>query len=163
VDNIVFAGNINLNTARRGDMRYGCRCLMLGHDTAVADSGMRYLETGVTYRSHCQHVREDGEARGHESFLEHICMTKDLEATVSLLSDATTDHFPVVASVSVDRVAPTTKSIERRSFKALERPALLRALDSWPWSDVYKIRDPDKVLDFISRGIVHGLDQAAPM
>jgi hypothetical protein len=38
------------------------------------------------------------------------------------------------------------------------RPALLRALDSWPWSEVYQIRDPDKVLDFISRGIVHGLD-----
>jgi hypothetical protein len=57
--------------------------------------------------------------------LDHICMTKDLEATVSVLSDATTDHYPVIASVSVDNVAPTTKSIERRSFKVLERPALL--------------------------------------
>jgi hypothetical protein len=108
-------------------------------------------------------VREDGEARGHESVLDHICMTKDLEATVSVLSDAATEHSPVVASVLVNRVAPTTKSIKRRNFKALERPALLLALDSWPWSDVYKIRDPDKVLDFVSRGIVHGLDQAAPM
>jgi hypothetical protein len=52
-------------------------------------------------------------------------MTKDLEATVSVLSNATTDHYPVIASVSVDNVAPTTKSIERRSFKVLERPALL--------------------------------------
>jgi hypothetical protein len=49
VDNIVFAGNINLDTARRGDVRYGRMCLMLAHDNAVADSGMRYLETGVTY------------------------------------------------------------------------------------------------------------------
>jgi hypothetical protein len=64
--------------------------------------------------------------------------------------------------VSVNRVALTTKSINRRNFKALERPALLRALDSWPWSDVLQIRDPDKVLDFVTRGIVHGLDQAAP-
>jgi hypothetical protein len=90
-------------------------------------------------------------------------VTKDLEATVRVLSDATTDHYPVVTSMSVNRVAPTTKSIERRSFIALKRPALLRALDSWPWSDVYKIRDPDKVLDFVSRGIVHVLDQAATM
>jgi hypothetical protein len=89
-------------------------------------------------------------------------VTKDLEATVSVLSDATTDHSPVIASVLVNRVSPTTKSIERRNYKALKRPALLRALDSWPWSDVYKIRDPDKVLDFVSREIVHGLDQAAP-
>jgi hypothetical protein len=80
---------------------------------------MRYLEMGVTYRSHGQHVRVDGEARGHKLVINHICVTKDLEATVSVLSDATKDQFPVVASVLVNKVAPTTKSIERRSFKAL--------------------------------------------
>jgi hypothetical protein len=144
VDNVVLAGNINLDMAGRKDVRYGRRCLMLAHDNAVADSDMRYLETGVTYRSHGQHVREDGEARGHESVLDHICVTKVLEATMSVLSDATTDHFPVIASVLVDKGVPTTKSIVRRNFKALERPALLRALESLPWSDVYQIRDPDK-------------------
>jgi hypothetical protein len=162
VDNVIFAGDINLDTARRSKVRYGRRCLMLVHDNAVAESNMRYLETGVTYRSHGQHVREDGEVKGHESVLHHICITRDMEATVRVLSDATTDHSPVVASVSVKRVAPTTKSINRRNFKALERPALLQALDMWPWSDVFQIRDPDKVLDFVTRGIVNGLDQAAP-
>jgi hypothetical protein len=66
VDNIIFAGDINLNTARRSNVRYGRRCLMLAHDNAVADTNMRYLETGVTYRSHGQHMREDGEVRGHK-------------------------------------------------------------------------------------------------
>jgi hypothetical protein len=60
VDNVFFAGDINLDTARRSDVRYGHRCLMLVHDNAVADSSLRYLETGVTYRSHGQHVRKDG-------------------------------------------------------------------------------------------------------
>jgi hypothetical protein len=161
VDNVIFAGDINLNRARRSDVRYGRRCLMLVHDNAVADSNKRYLETGVTYRSHGQHVREDGEVRGHESVLDHICVTWYMEATVRVISDATTDYSPVVAFVSVNRVAPTTKSINRRNFKALERRALLQALESRPWSDVFQIRDPDKVLDFVTRGIVHGLDQAA--
>jgi hypothetical protein len=49
VDNVVFAGNINLDTARRYEVRYLRRCLMLAHDSAVADSNMRYLETGVMY------------------------------------------------------------------------------------------------------------------
>jgi hypothetical protein len=155
VDNIILAGDINLDTDRRCDVRYGRRCLMLTHNIALAESNMRYLETGVTYRSYGQHVREDGEVRGHESVLDHICVTKDLEATVSVLSDATTDHSLVVAAVTVNRVALTTKSMEWRNFKALERPALLRVLDTWPWSDVYKI--------FVARGIVNGLDQAAPM
>jgi hypothetical protein len=90
-------------------------------------------------------------------------VTKDLENTVSVLSDATTDHSPVVAAVTVNRVASTTRSMERGNFKALERLALLRALDTWPWSDMYGIRDLDKVLDFITRGIVNGLDRAAPV
>jgi hypothetical protein len=66
VDNVIFAGDIHLDTARSSKVRYGRRCLMLVHDNAVADSNMRYLETGVRYRSHGQHVREDGEVRGHK-------------------------------------------------------------------------------------------------
>jgi hypothetical protein len=38
------------------------------------------------------------------------------------------------------------KIMKRRNFKALERPALLQALDAWPWADVYGIRDPDRAL-----------------
>jgi hypothetical protein len=52
VENVVLAGNINLDTTRRCNVRYGRRCIMLAHDSAVADSNMRYLETGITYRSH---------------------------------------------------------------------------------------------------------------
>jgi hypothetical protein len=63
---------------------------MLAHDSAVADSNMRYLETGITYRSHRQHLREDGEAREHKSVLDHICGTEDLVAIVSVISDTTT-------------------------------------------------------------------------
>jgi hypothetical protein len=42
-------------------------------------------------------------------------------------------------------------------------PALLRALKSWPWSNVYRIKDPDAFLDFINNRIVHGMDPAAPL
>jgi hypothetical protein len=97
-------------------------------------------------------VSEEGEARGHVSVLDHICVTKDLVATVSVLSDTTTDHFPLIASLLVDKVASTTKSIKRRNFKQLDRLALFRALESWLWSDVYQIRDPDKALSSSTRG-----------
>jgi hypothetical protein len=163
VDNVIFAGDINLDAARGTDKKYGRRCLLLAHDSAIAEANMRYLMTGVTYRSHGRHEREDGEARAHESILDHVYVTRDLEATVAVLTDSTTDHFPVVAAVKINQVTPTLKIMKRRNFKALERPALLQALEAWPWSDVYGIRDPDKVLDFVTRGIVNGLDQAAPV
>jgi hypothetical protein len=129
----------------------------------IAEANMRYLTTGVTYRSHGCHEREDGEARAHESILDHVYVTRDLEATVAVLADSTTDHFPVVPAAKINKVTPTFKAMKRRNFNGLERPSLLRALEAWPWSDVYGIRDPDKVLDFITRGIVNCLDQAAPV
>jgi hypothetical protein len=52
VDKVVLAGNANLDTSRRFDVRYRRRCPMLAHDNSVADANMRYLETGITYRSH---------------------------------------------------------------------------------------------------------------
>jgi hypothetical protein len=52
-------------------------------------------------------------------------VTKDLVATVSVLSDTTTDHFPLLTSVSVNKVTPSTKTIERRNFKQLDPTALL--------------------------------------
>jgi hypothetical protein len=162
VDNILIAGDVNLDTARRGDKRNGQRCLLLAQDNAIAEANMRYLTTGLTYCSHGLHKREDGEARGHESVLNDVCVTKDLKATVSVLTDSTTDHFPVVADIKVNGVTPNQKTLKRRNFKALERPALIHALEFWPWSDVYGIRDPDKVLDFITKEIVNGLNLAAP-
>jgi hypothetical protein len=162
VGNIVLAGNVNLDMSRRLEKKYGVRCLLLAHDNAIAEANMRYLMTGVTYRSHGLHEREDREARVHESVLNHVCVTRDLEAKMAVITNSTTNHFPLVASIKVNRVAPTLKNMERRNFKALERSALLGALDAWLWSDVYRIRDPDKVLDFITRGIVNGWDQAAP-
>jgi hypothetical protein len=163
VKNIIFAGDINLDAARGADKKYGRRCLLLAHDNVMAEANMRYLTTGVTYRSHGRHEREEGEVRAHASVLDHIYVARVLEATVSVLSDSTTDHYPVVAAVKVNKVTPTLKIMKPRNFKGLERPALLQALDAWPWADVYGIRDPDKVLDFVTMGIVNGLDQAAPV
>jgi hypothetical protein len=82
---------------------------------------------------------------------------------LALLLKSTTDHYSVVAAVKVNKVTPTLKIMKWLNFKGLERPALLQALDAWPWADVYEIRGPDKVLDFVTRGIVNGLDQAAPV
>jgi hypothetical protein len=82
-DNIVFAGDINLHAARGIDKKYGWRCHLLAHDNAKAEANMMYLTTGVTYRSHGRHEREDGEARAHESVLY---VTRDLEATVAVLT-----------------------------------------------------------------------------
>jgi hypothetical protein len=50
VDNIIFAGDVNLDTAKRCNMRYGRRCLMLAPNNAIAEANMRYSRTASTRR-----------------------------------------------------------------------------------------------------------------
>jgi hypothetical protein len=66
VDNIVFAGDVNLDTARRCNMRYSWRCLVLAPDIAVAEANMRYLTTGVT-TAHMAYTRGRMEKPGATS------------------------------------------------------------------------------------------------
>jgi hypothetical protein len=134
-DNIVLAGDVNLDTARRLNVRYRRRCLMLAHNTAVAEANMRYLETGITYRSHGRHVRKDGKAREYESILNHMCVSKDLMATINVINNNTTNHYLLLASVMIDMLPPANKSIKQRNFKKVLSSALSRALETWPWSD----------------------------
>jgi hypothetical protein len=158
-DNVILTGDVNLNTSRRLDMRYRRRCLMLAHDAAVAEANMRYLELGIRYRSHGLHVRDDGKARKHESVLDYKCVSKDLVATVNILNDGTTDHYPLLASMMIDMSPPANKSIFQKNFKKVTSSALNRALESWhrDWSDLFKIKHPDGILTFINEGIVHGM------
>jgi hypothetical protein len=115
-DNVLLLVYVILNTARRLDVRYRHRCLMLAHDSTVAEANIRYLETGITYRSHGWHMREDVEAREHESILNHMCVFKDL-VSVNMICSNTTDHYPLLASVMIDMLPLSNKAIEQRNFK----------------------------------------------
>jgi hypothetical protein len=127
-DNVVLAGDVNLDKDRRLNVRYRRRCFMLTHDTGEAEAKMRYLEMGITYRSHNRHVREDGKERQYESILDHMCGSKDLVATINLLNDSTMDHFLLLASVMIDMLPrPTSPSSEgtlRRSRPLLSTERL---------------------------------------
>jgi hypothetical protein len=92
-----------------------------------------------------------------------MSVSKYLVATINVLTDTTTHHFPLLVSVSIDKLPLSNKSMEPRNFKKVMPPALLRALETWLWSDIYQIKDPNAVVEFIYKGIVHGMDQAAPL
>jgi hypothetical protein len=164
-DNVIFKGDVNLDTSRRLDMRYMRRCLMLAHNNAIPAADMRYLETGITYRSHGLHLRDNGEAREHESVLNHMCVSKELVATINVLNNTTTDHYPLLASVMIDMLSPANRSTVRRHFKKVTAFALNRALESWhrDWSNVFKIEHLDDIFAFINEGIVQGMDLVAPV
>jgi hypothetical protein len=48
-----------------------------------------------------------------------------------------------------------------REKKKVSSSAPNRALETWPWYKVYRIKDPDSILAFINEGIVLGMDLAA--
>lgn len=94
--------------------------------------------------------------------LDPMCISKELKATITVLGNNTTDHYPLLASVMIDLACPSNRPIDRRNFKKVTPSALNRALKSWNWSDVFKIDHPDDILSFINEGIVHSMDLVWP-
>jgi hypothetical protein len=94
-----------------------------------------------------------------------MCVSKDLVATVTLLNDSTTDHYPLLESVMIDMLPPASKSIVRRNFKKVTTSALNQALESWhrDWSNMLQIEHPDAILAFINERIVYGMDLVSPV
>jgi hypothetical protein len=100
---------------------------------------------------------------GRESALDHV-YSLGVSLDVKLLEDASSDHWPIVATLSVQEdVGPVTAKISRRDFKRIESGPLCQALEAHQWSDLYRIRDVNESLAFIMRGINAALDVVAPV
>ncbi len=91
-------------------------------------------------------------------------LNNGLEATVKVLSDATTDHRPVLASIDLTPTqTPATNQPVRRNFNKITRDALLQALEEWPWSRIYEMHNEEAVHKYIIDGITAALDKVAPL
>jgi hypothetical protein len=89
--------------------------------------------------------------------------TKGLVLESKVITDAKTDHRPVVTTVRAGGHCQGTKklvSLKRQNFKAITREDLEGTLRLTDWSKVYAMKDVDDILNFITAGIA--LDIIAP-
>jgi hypothetical protein len=108
-----------------------------------------------------------GESKEHrESTINHV-YTAGVHADVTVLDDASTDHRPLVTSVSSVSVAnrgTRLVTMKRRNFKKIDRARLEAALlDTCDWSKIYAIKNVDKALELLESAIVAALDVVAPL
>jgi endonuclease/exonuclease/phosphatase family metal-dependent hydrolase len=160
-DDVVFMGDFNLDTARKADYRYSNHRLMLYLDKLTEASNMWYLpHPGTTYRSHGEYCNSNNEeASVHESVVDHMYISQDLEAKVWVLEDASTDHRPLLASIALGVVCPTTKELSRRNFSKNKPVDLVSALkETTTWSDIHNISDVNNALSFFNEGVYRALD-----
>jgi hypothetical protein len=67
--------------------------------------------------------KSPGKAREHESVLDHICVSKELVATISVLNNTTTDHYLLLTSVRIDMASPSSRPIDQMNFKKVTQSA----------------------------------------
>jgi hypothetical protein len=96
--------------------------------------------------------------------LDHV-YTKGFISESVVLPDSSTDHRPLVTTVREGNHVPKTErlvTLKRQNFKALTRPELEGALNLTDWTKVYKIKDVDAFLEYITAGIISALNIVAP-
>jgi endonuclease/exonuclease/phosphatase (EEP) superfamily protein YafD len=162
---VILMGDMNLNSARLGDPSYGRRGLLTEFVDATMAAGLEYLPTPPTWRSYGCHALADGTTGYRHSTLDHVYVA-GVDATVKVLGDSASDHFPVLVTVRAGGKAQRNSApeeIHRRNFKAIGRNDLESALQTTDWSNIYKIHDVDAVHRFLVDGIVEALDVVAPL
>lgn len=127
---VIILGDFNLDSLRVNDPSYGRAAMLDRLHEAVALAGLESHPTGPTWRSH-------GLFNGthRTSCIDHA-YTAGVEAKVEVLSDATTDHRPLLVRLTEPGLDPRHQSrvaILRRNVKAMNRTDLEAALDSWSW------------------------------
>jgi len=96
------------------------------------------------------------------SCLDHIYIAGSTAECI-LLPDATTDHYPLLATINVsNKQRPPLVSFCRRNFKSVSSQMLESALDLWDWSIIYTLQDVETNYEYLIKGITAALDMVAP-
>jgi hypothetical protein len=80
-----------------------------------------------------------------------------------VLDDSTTDHGPVVTTITSGGAQKSLVKLKRRPFKAIRREALEAALRQHDWLEIYSIKDVEEVHKYIVTNINAALDVVAPV
>ena len=117
---VCLLGDINLNMNRLNDASYSNRILLQKWLEVMSASNLHWLHTGPTWQSF-------GNFQGinRTSVLDHVYVDSQFlpRASVEVLGDAFTDHFPVLATISTKFRLSERQSLQKvrqRVFKSIE-------------------------------------------
>lgn len=159
---VVVLGDFNLDTLRAHDDGYNGLPLLSRLLDESSAAGLVRVSTPPTWESHGCFVGADGVSRHRSSCIDHV-YSVGVAVTVSVLTDRTTDHRPVLAVVEGREAAAALEPIERRNFKKIRRQGLEDALNLWPWQTIYAMEDVEATTKFVVDGITSALDMVAPV
>ena len=135
-DELCLAGDFNLDAVRVNDASYSRGSLLRDWLLQVEAASLRYHPTPPTFRSYGIH---DG--AHHTSTIDHVYTTGHLAATVAVLSQALSDHFPVRAKLSIQKRGTFRPErlprVQVRNFQGADYSAICQDLENlgfgtWP-------------------------------
>ena len=156
---VLLLGDFNLDVTRSNDPTYNRRVLLRELQGAMTSVGLVHHPTGATWTSYGLF---NGNRRS--SCLDLVFTSSSVRANVSVLTDATTDHRPVLVTIPLSsRTQPGLKLLSRRNLKAIRREALCAALDGQDWDTLHAEWNPDAAYSLLVNAITAALDEVAPV
>ncbi len=124
-DRILVAGDLNLDWARRKDVKYYRRRMLAEHCCCLEELDLivaNELDPSPTYRSHAIFTDGKGDKAARESVLDHLLYHGLATPTFRVLPHAITDHRPILATFELPKRSggDTFKMVTCRNFKSID-------------------------------------------
>ena len=165
-DRILVAGDLNLDWARRKDVKYYRRRMLAEHCCCLEELDLivaNELDPSPTYRSHAIFTDGKGDKAARESVLDHLLYHGLATPTFRVLPHAITDHRPILATFELPKRSggDTFKMVTCRNFKSIDA-SICWLINSEELSGVFYLDDVESIHRVIVKAIVQALDEVAP-
>ena len=136
----------------------------------VEAANMRHMSNKVpTWKSYgfhkvCKCSDCDCERNQRSSCFDNAYVSLDAEASLKVLEDAITDHYPLLIELKASKfVKSNLESVWRRNTSKIIPLEFETALGLEDWSNIYESEDPNFILETIISNIDSSLDKVAPL
>ena len=100
--------------------------------------------------------------RHHSSVIDNAYLSISEDASLQVLDDAISDHFPILVNLATKMESNTkTKTIYKRDISRLVASEFEDALEMKDWSPLYNMNDPNEATALLIKNVTEALDSIA--
>lgn len=134
-------------------------------------AGMRHLPTGPTWKSHglfktckCSDPACHCPRSHRTSTVDNAFCSINLNSKIELLEDTIADHLALLVEIELQSVniKSKLKAMWTRDLSKVNSLDFETVLESYDWSPIYSMSDPDEAAVFLRKNVLSALDKVAP-
>ena len=154
-------GDANLDAIKWNDRNFPHKNVSIPLRHTLQMCGLKVNDIGITYTA--DHALKNNKIA--ESAIDHVYNSENLSLKIVIkkLSNATSDHVPVMTSLLTNKQKQTyERKIRKRSMKNFSSEKWNKCIAEKNWKNLTNCNNVDEMVDIFSNNLNEALDEVAP-